>query len=340
MPTSKSQHVLVLGAGNFGTCLGNHLADIGHKVTLWTIEDDVAAAINQNRKNPKYFNEIILSERLGATNKISQKLLDSCKAIVLATPTQSMREVLTQIKPYMRPELTIICAAKGIEIETLELPGGVISQALGKRYGNDSCLLSGPSFAIEVIHKLPTAVSVASHNKKRCLAAQELFHTNFFRVYTSNDPVGLGVAGALKNVVAIAAGATAGLGLQANSRAALLTRGLAEITRVGVKMGANPLTFNGLGGVGDLFLTCTSEKSRNFSVGYRLGKGEALEKVLSSTGSVAEGVYTAKASHALCKKLKVEAPILEQVYEVLYENKPIGEALGYLLAREATSELG
>lgn len=338
MPSSKS-HVLVLGAGNFGTCLGQHLAELGHKVTLWTIEEDVANAINQTRKNPKYFNEIILSERLGATNKISQKLLDSCKAIVLATPTQSMRQVLLAIKPFMRPELVIICAAKGIEIDTLELPAGVIAQTLGKRYGKDACFLSGPSFAIEVIHKLPTAVSMASESKKRRLDAQDLFHSNYFRVYTSNDPVGLGVAGALKNVVAIAAGATAGLGLQANSRAALLTRGLAEITRVGVAMGANPMTFNGLGGVGDLFLTCTSEKSRNFSVGFRLAKGEPLQAVLSSTGSVAEGVYTAKACHALCKKLKVVAPICEQVYEVLYENKPIGDALEYLLSREAREEL-
>lgn len=331
------EKILVLGAGNFGTCLAQHLAEKGYHVTIWSRSQTVTDSINTSRKNPKYLSSINLSSRLSATSNLDAKILGDSSIIVHVTPTQTMRDVLTQMKPHWRKELLLICAAKGIEMGKLLLPHDIITDILGQEASDKSAFLSGPSFASEIVARQPTAVTVASRTEKSAHWAQELFHAAHFRVYTSDDPIGLEVAGALKNVVAIAAGAAVGIGFQMNSRAALITRGLAEITRVGAAMGANPLTFKGLGGVGDLFLTCTSEKSRNFSVGFRLGKGEALEHVISSVG-VAEGVTTTKAARDLVEHLGVEAPIITEVYKVLYEHKPIAQAVMDLLTREAKPE--
>jgi glycerol-3-phosphate dehydrogenase len=335
----NSEHVLVLGAGNFGTCLAQQLADNGHLVNIWSIDQEIVDSINKTHRNPKYLSSASLSERVKATNKITKDIVDSAVAVVLAIPTQVLREVLGLLKPYAEPDLLIICAAKGIEVDSLELPGGIIRASLGDEIGNRACVLSGPSFAIEVMENQPTAVSMASKDLQACLHAQRLFHNERFRVYSSDDPVGLEIAGAIKNVIAIASGAVAGLGFQNNSRAAIVTRGLSEITRIGVALGAKPLTFTGLGGVGDLFLTCTSEKSRNFTVGFRLGKGETLEHIMRTMDSTAEGVFTAKAVFALTEKLGVSAPICDQVYEVLYRGRPIGEAVQALVTRAMKAEL-
>ncbi len=332
------EKILVLGSGNFGTCLAQHLAEKGYHVTLWTRTADVAEAINTNHKNPKYLSTINLSPRLHATTNINEGLLSSVSVVVHVTPLQTMRTVLELVKPFWRKELLLVCAAKGIEVGSMKLPRDIIADTLGEDVAKASVSLSGPSFATEIAARQPTCVAVASHDERCAQWAQELFHAVHFRVYTSDDPIGLEVAGALKNVVAIAAGASVGIGFQMNSRAALITRGLAEITRVGVALGANPLTFKGLGGVGDLFLTCTSEKSRNFTVGYRLGKGEALEHVLASVGSVAEGVATTEAAYNLSNKLGVEAPIIQEAYNVLYRQKPIAQAVMDLLTREAKPE--
>jgi glycerol-3-phosphate dehydrogenase (NAD(P)+) len=210
---------------------------------------------------------------------------------------------------------------------------------LGADVADNLVALSGPSFAIEVAKRLPTAVTMASLNKDRAVWGQRVFHSPYFRVFTSSDPKSLEVAGALKNIIAIAAGACDGFGYQANSRAALITRGLAEMTRAGVAYGANPLTFNGLSGVGDLFLTCTSQKSRNYRVGYRLGQGEKLENIVQSLGSVAEGVATTKAAYQLSLDMNVDMPITKEVYRVLYEAKPIKEAVLALLNRDAKDEI-
>lgn len=331
------EKILVLGAGNFGTCLAQHLAEKGYHVTMWSRSQAVTDSINASRKNPKYLSSINLSPRLSATSNLDAKTLGETSVVVHVTPTQTMREVLTMMKPYWRSDLLLICAAKGIEMGRLLLPHDIISDVLGQAVSDKAAFLSGPSFASEIVARQPTAVTVASRTEKSAHWAQELFHAAHFRVYTSDDPIGLEVAGALKNVVAIAAGASVGIGFQMNSRAALITRGLAEITRVGVALGANPLTFKGLGGVGDLFLTCTSEKSRNFSVGFRLGKGESLEAVLASVGT-SEGVTTTKAAKELVEKLGVEAPIITEVYKVLYEQKPIAQAVMDLLTREAKPE--
>ncbi len=330
--------ILVLGAGNFGTCLAQHLAEKGYHVIIWSRSQEVVDSINQAHKNPKYLSTINLSPRLQATKIIDAAIIDAVDVVIQATPTQTMREVLSTLKPLWHSSLLLICAAKGIEVGSLEMPSQIIADVLGASVGERAAFISGPSFASEIMSRQPTAVTAASRSAKSAQRVQSLFHSAHFRVYTSDDPVGLEVAGALKNVVAIAAGACVGIGFQMNSRAALITRGLSEIMRFGVALGANPITFNGLSGVGDLFLTCTSEKSRNFSVGYKLGQGLPIDKVLAEVG-VAEGVATAKAAHDLAIKLQVDAPIVNEVYSVLYENKPIAQAVMGLLTREAKPEV-
>jgi glycerol-3-phosphate dehydrogenase (NAD(P)+) len=331
--------ILVLGTGNFGTCLGNHLAHLGHPVLMWGRSQDIVGAINTSHKNPKYLSHIELSTNLSATTTLSKELIARTKFLILAIPTQSLRTVLAGFKHDLSPDVVIVCAVKGIENETLCFPYNIIEQELGLAFSDRTVILSGPSFAIEVAERQPTAVSVAAKNQEVNRLTQELFHSSFFRVYTTDDPIGLEVAGALKNVIALASGAAAGLGFQQNAKAALLARGLAEISRLGVVLGAQAITFMGLGGVGDVFLTCTSEKSRNFTVGYRLGKGESLQNVLNTLGSVAEGVWTTKAAHELAKNLKVDAPIIHAVYSVLYEGQTIDKALFGLLNREMKAEV-
>ncbi len=328
--------ILVLGTGNFGTALAQHLAVQGNEVILWGRQPEVVKLINRDHRNPQYLSSFELSANITATLDPPMDLWATIYAIVIAVPCQNMREAICAIPKSLNRSCLMICAVKGIENHTQALPSQIIQQYFS---GNPIVVLSGPSFAVEVIQNQPTCVSLASSSVEAALAAQELFHAPTFRSYTSNDPMGLEVAGALKNVIAIAAGACEGLGYENNARAALLTRGLAEITRVGVAFGANPLTFTGLGGVGDLFLTCTSLKSRNFQVGYQLGKGAKLKTIQHDMTSVAEGVLTAPAAKAVAAKLGIEAPIINEVYAVLYEQKPIADAVQTLLNREAKPEL-
>lgn len=329
---------LVLGTGNFGTCLANHLAGQGHDVTIWGRSPEITASINTQHRNPRYLEHIALDPRLKASNELGDKILGDCEFLILAIPTQSLRQVLEPIKSKLSPSCIIVCAVKGIENGTFAFPIEIIEQSLDHKNWDKIVVLSGPSFAIEVAEKQPTAVSIACKNADSNKQTQALFHTSLFRVYTTDDPIGLEVAGALKNVIALASGAAAGLGFQQNARAALLARGLAEIARIGAAMGANPITFMGLGGVGDLFLTCTSEKSRNYTVGYRLGKGESLDEVLKTLGSVAEGVSTTKAAYSLCEKLKVDSPIVHVVHSVLYGGATVANGLHLLLNREMKAE--
>lgn len=334
----KQEKILVLGAGNFGTCLADHLAREGWNVDIWSRSKSIVDAINNHHKNPKYLSTITLAPSLTAINHISTSQLNDYMAIVVAVPMQAVRETLAPFAQHLNTKPILISAVKGLEISSGYFFVDLVADIFGKDIGDKTVVLSGPSFAIEVAQKLPTAVVAASKDKSRAEAVQKIFHSAFFRVYTSTDPIGLEVAGALKNVVAIAAGGCAGLGLQMNSMAALMTRGLAEITHIGVKLGANPLTFQGLGGVGDLFLTCSSDKSRNYSLGFKIGQGSSVSEALDSLGSVAEGYTTAKAAHLLAEKLKVDAPIVEQVYKVLYENKPVRAALMDLISRDAKPE--
>ena len=338
MQTRNNQHILVLGAGNFGTCLGQHLASQGHRVEIWARSPEVAEGINTNHTNPRYLKEITLSPRLKAFSRLEDAPIQAYDAIVIAVPTQYVRMVVEQISDKMHIDQLLVCAAKGIEVGTEKLPSDILAEICGTFISHHMVSLSGPSFAIEVAKKQPTGVSVASRVTVRAEWAQDVFHAPKFRAYTSNDPIGLEVAGAMKNVIAIAAGACAGLGFQANSRATLITRGLAEMTRVGVALGANPLTFKGLGGVGDLFLTCSSEKSRNFSVGYIMGQGGTLDEALEEVGSVAEGVTTTLSAQKLSKSLNVSTPITNAVYQVLYDKKPISQVVQELISRDAKPE--
>jgi glycerol-3-phosphate dehydrogenase (NAD(P)+) len=337
--TSKNERFLVLGAGNFGTCLACHLAGLGWSVDLWSRSKTLVETINSQHKNPKYLSTITLAPSIQAINHINEESINDYKGIVIAVPMQAVRESLQIFAQHLNTAPILISAVKGIEISRSLFPLDVIANTCGEEVANHAVVLSGPSFAIEVAHKLPTAVVAASKTISRAVSVQQIFHNSFFRVYTSNDPIGLEVAGALKNVIAIAAGACAGLGLQMNSMAALMTRGLAEITRLGVKLGANPLTFQGLGGLGDLILTCSSHKSRNYSLGFQLGQGTPIHEALSNLGSVAEGFTTAKAAHNLAETIGVEMPISEQVYQVLYAKKPVEEAFTDLINRDAKAEL-
>lgn len=339
MSNHHTGKTLVLGAGNFGTCLAEHLAHEGRNVEIWARAPEVVEGINNHHKNPKYLSTITLAPSLRAINTIDIKEFGSLHAVVVAVPMQGMRDVLKPLAQYLSKSTLLICAVKGIETETGKLPLNLYDEIFGSELAKNTVVLSGPSFAIEVAQHLPTAVVAASRNITRAQAVQQLFHSSHFRVYTSEDPLGLEVAGALKNVVAIAAGACAGLGFQANSQAAIMTRGLAEITRMGVKMGANPLTLQGLGGVGDLFLTCSSSKSRNYSLGFKMGQGIELHAALASLGSVSEGYHTTKAAYALSKKFGVDTPIIDQVYGVLYESKPIKKAFMDLVNRDVGPEL-
>ncbi|MES2662413.1 MAG: NAD(P)H-dependent glycerol-3-phosphate dehydrogenase, partial [Pseudomonadota bacterium] len=316
------QKILVLGAGNFGTCLAHHLAKLGHTVKMWARDPLVVQSINTHHLNPRYLKTITLDSNLQAIFELHATEIENAHVIVFAIPTQFLRKVLQEkIIHHLKPHHLLVSAVKGIETKTLLFPSGILKDVMSD--SNPLVILSGPSFAIEVATGQPTGVSVACNNLELAKKAQKIFHAPRFRVYSSDDSIGLEVAGAVKNVIAIASGACAGLGFQSNSRATLITRGLAEITRLGVALGANPLTFNGLGGVGDLFLTCNSAQSRNYSVGYELGKGKTLEAVVENLGSIAEGVVTTEATHALSHKLNVSTPIIDAVYQVLYQNQPI-----------------
>lgn len=331
--------ILVLGAGNFGTCLAQHLTYLNKKVFLWAREQTICQSINDSHINPKYLSSITLSDNLIANSNLADLLKNTTGPVVFSIPVQAFSQVLQTIDRRLLQNRLIICASKGIDIKTLKLPMQTILDFVGTSNKANIVMLSGPSFAIEVAQKMPSAVVAAGSDIESVAAVQKLFHTPFFRVYSSLDPIGLEVAGAMKNVIAIAAGACSGLGLADNSHAALVTRGLAEMMRLGAKFGADPITFSGLGGVGDLFLTCSSRKSRNFQVGFGLGQGLSKDQVLKSIGSVAEGVPTTKAAHMLSKKLNIELPITQQVYEVLYENKPIKQALHDLINRDAKAEI-
>ena len=328
-----NNYISVIGAGSWGTTLASLLADKGYDVTLWTRETDLAEQINNERINNLYLPDIALSHNLKATNDIAEAVSAS-RYIVNVVPTQYIRPVFTQAKQYIKEESIIISAAKGIEIETLLTPSMVLKEILGKPVS----IISGPSFAKEVAAKLPTAVTLATEDKKTGLLLQEIFNTDYFRVYTHDDIIGVEIGGALKNVIAIAAGICDGLGLGHNSRAALITRGLSEIARLGLSMNAREITFSGLSGLGDLVLTCTGPLSRNYNVGCKLGQGQKLSDIVSGTIHVAEGITTTRAAYDLSKEHNIDLPITEQVYLTLYEQKPPKEAVRDLMNRTLKSE--
>ncbi|EPT04045.1 hypothetical protein FOMPIDRAFT_1058375 [Fomitopsis schrenkii] len=334
--------VLVLGAGNFGSCLADHLADSSHTVFLWSRDANAVRQLNETHGSD-VFKDHVFPDSVKAVGPEfpSQQLIRSVDVLLFAIPTEGVRETLTSLRPLLDESNLplLIFVNKGIEIATRALTLEIIADTCGPAIANVATFISGPSFAKEIIKRQPTSVSVVSLSKEHAHKASDLFHQPWFRCYTGEDPIGVELAGALKNVYAIAAGMADGLGFENNTRAMLITRGLAEMTRIGTTYGASPLTFLSLAGVGDLFLTCSSPTSRNYTVGYRLGKGEKLDYIIDTLGSVAEGVTTAKALHTLISGLGVNAPIATGIYEVLYEDADVAEKAKELMSLPPLHEL-
>ncbi len=337
MNKEKFSRIAVIGAGSWGTALGNLLADNGKKVDLWVREKEVFQQINEQGINRTFLPDVKLSPSLKPVASFEEALFEK-ELAVLAIPSHVFRKVLTDLKPYLPSRISLMAATKGIENESLMLMSQVAEDVLGKRSLEFGCL-AGPSFASEVSRKLPTAVSIACRNMDDAEKLQKAFNRDFFRVYASDDLLGVQLGGAMKNVIAIAAGVCDGLGFGYNARAALITRGLAEITRLGVSAGSNAHTFSGLAGLGDLVLTCTSDLSRNRTVGFRIGKGEILEDITGGMKMVAEGVRTTKSAYQLGKRKGVVMPITNEMYRILYEGKRPGDAARELMLRDLKVEL-
>jgi glycerol-3-phosphate dehydrogenase (NAD(P)+) len=328
----------VLGAGAWGTALAKALADQGHETRLWARRPELARAIAEAGQNERYLPGARLP--VPATLRPASDLgeaLSGAELTLFVVPSHATRAVAREARPHV-PEGALVCSAtKGIENDSLMLMSEVLAEELGPRGRGLTCL-SGPSFAKELGQGQPTAVTVAGSDARSVEVVQRTFATSMLRVYASDDIVGAEVGGALKNVVAIAAGVVDGLGYGLNTRAALITRGLAEIGRLAAAKGANVLTLAGLAGIGDLVLTCTGTLSRNRTVGYELGRGRRLAEILAGLGHVAEGVNTARSAHDLGRKLGVELPITNEIYRVLYEDKPAPRALADLMARPLKHE--
>ncbi len=326
-------YIAVLGGGAWGTTLAAMLAEKGYDVKLWANEKEVVDEIQTKGTNSVFLPGHELPRTLKASTDLDS-VVSKARYIVNVVPAQYTRSVLKAAAPYLSTETVIVTASKGIEIGTHM----TVSQIVREVTPCSPAVLSGPSFASEVIDRLPTAVSLATETYDAGLILQEIFNTKYFRVYTHGDLIGAELGGAIKNVIAIAAGITEGLKLGQDARAALITRGLAEMTRLGLVMGAKERTFSGLSGIGDLVLTCSSQTSRNFTTGMKLGQGMKIEEIKASTRSVAEGVPTAKAAHEIAASLNVEMPIIEQVYGIIYGGLDVREAVESLMARSLKNE--
>ena len=338
MVNEEGVAVGVIGAGSWGTTLANLLAEKGHSVDLWVREEEVYDQIKKDRINQQFLPGIVLQPSLRPVRRYEEATVGK-EVILMAVPSHVYREVLEGLAEHIPESAGLVTATKGIENVTLKVMSQVTEDILGKGCLERFACLTGPSFAKEVSLRYPTAVTMASRNMGLAEELQRLFSTPFFRVYVSIDLMGVQLCGALKNVIAIAAGASDGLRFGHNARAALITRGLAEITRLGVALGANPHTFAGLAGMGDLVLTCTGDLSRNRTVGLKIGKGSSLNEIVEGMNMVAEGVKTTVSAFDLAKKAGVEMPIVNEVYEILYGSKPPLEAVKALMGRELKKEL-
>ncbi len=325
-------YIAVIGAGSWGTTLASLLSEKGYDVTLWTHDTELAVLINRERANSIFLPGYTLPPMLRAST--NEKELPNARYILNTVPTQFIRSIFSRLKPHINDQAVVVSASKGIENNTLLTPSMILREIVGSPVS----VLSGPSFAREVADRKPTAITLATPDQKTGLLLQEVFNTDYFRVYTHDDIVGVEIGGALKNVIAIASGICDGLNLGHNSRAALITRGLSEITRLGLRMNASEFTFSGLSGLGDLVLTCTDMQSRNFTVGHKLGRGLKIADILSQTKSVAEGVATTLSAYELSQKYGIEMPITEQVYLTLYKDKSPAAAVRDLMNRSLKSE--
>lgn len=329
---SKTQ-VVVVGAGAWGTAMANVFGDAGHPVSLWTRDAELARSLNEKRENPKYLKGVRLSENLKASTDLNG-LLASSPWIVCGIPTQQIRNVFAPVSRLLADKY-VVNTAKGIEIGTHKRVSEIFAElAPTAKY----LIVSGPSFALETVKRLPTAVTVASREEKLAAELQKMVSTPYFRAYWSQDVVGVELAGALKNVVAIASGMVSGLQLGYNAQAAIINRGIAEMARAAKQLGADPRTFLGLAGMGDLVLTCTGPLSRNRKLGVLLAEGKRFEEAKRELGGVAEGYFTAQSSYELAQRHGIDMPITEQIYRILYQGSTPQRALSELMSRDLKHE--
>jgi glycerol-3-phosphate dehydrogenase (NAD(P)+) len=330
--------VTLLGAGAWGTALALVLAARDHAVCLWTWEPAHAAALRTDRENRAFLPGFALPAALRVESELEAAVRDA-ELLVVVVPSHAVRETVRRAGPFVSPDAVVVCASKGLDTETLELMSEVITAELGADSGR-LVALSGPSFAKEVARGVPTNVVAASTSERSALLVQEVLSREQLRVYTSQDPIGVELGGALKNVIAIAAGASDGLRLGDNTRAALITRGIAEMARMAAAKGGEALTMAGLAGIGDLVLTCTGDLSRNRTLGRKLGEGMSVEEALRTSDGVAEGYLTSRSAHLLAGRLGIEMPLCSAVYSVLHEGRSPKEAMHALLARRLRGEWG
>ncbi|MGO4888131.1 NAD(P)H-dependent glycerol-3-phosphate dehydrogenase [Anaerobacillus sp. MEB173] len=330
--------IAVIGAGSWGSALALVLADNGHAIRIWGRNKEQIEEINEKHTNHKYLPEVTLPATIVGYTDIA-KAVDQADTILLVVPTKAMREVLPLIREKITKEVMIVHASKGIEPDSLKRVSEVIEEEIPDEYRGPIVVLSGPSHAEEVSLRQPTTVTVSSTDVDAANRTQDLFMNQNFRVYTNDDLIGVEIGGALKNIIALGAGLTNGLGYGDNAKAALMTRGLAEISRLGIKLGANPLTFAGLSGLGDLIVTCTSVHSRNWRAGNLLGQGKSIDEVLESMGMVVEGIRTTKAAYQLAAREQVEMPITNVLYDVLFNGKEPKQAVEELMGRVKTHEV-
>jgi glycerol-3-phosphate dehydrogenase (NAD(P)+) len=331
-------NITVLGAGSWGTTLAILLHENKHRVSLWAHRKEFAEMLNRDRENIRYLKGVPIPTEICITNSMAEAMSHKPDIILTATPSQAIRETVSQLSLFDLHRTLFVNVAKGIELHTGQRMSEVIKHSLSHVHLEQIAVLYGPSHAEEVSRKMPTTVVVASHDHDAAVTVQKTFSSPMFRVYVNPDIVGVEIAGSVKNIMAIAAGISDGVGYGDNAKAAILTRGLKEIARLGQHLGANPITFSGLAGIGDLFVTCASRHSRNRYVGEQIGKGKALTQVLDEMVMVAEGVSTTKATCELAKSLGIEMPITQAVYDCLFNNKPPKQAVLELMTRELKNE--
>lgn len=329
--------IAVIGGGSWGTGLAFLMADRGYDVTIWVYEKELVASINDQHENVLFLPGVALSHRIEATPSLEEAVKDA-RVVLFAVPSHVARSVLMNLAPVLPLETPVISGTKGIENDTLLLTSQIMEEILPTPPSNIAAL-SGPSFAKEVCQRHPTAVSLAAKDHDLAVRLQPLFTTHYFKAFTTTDILGVQLGGALKNVIALAAGGADGLGFGHNTRAALISRGLAEITRLGQALGADTKTFSGLSGLGDLILTSTGALSRNRTVGYQIGRGEKLPEILKEMRMVAEGIQTTRAAHLLAQKHGVRMPIVQQVYSVLFEDKDPRRAVTDLMESAVGDEI-
>ncbi|MCC5896223.1 MAG: NAD(P)H-dependent glycerol-3-phosphate dehydrogenase [Alkalibacterium sp.] len=329
--------IAVLGAGSWGSALANVLFENGHSVSVWTRDEKQKEEINNQHTNKKYLPQFSFPIEVTASTDL-QAVVAGAEAVLFVVPTKAMREVARQVNQLLDHKVTVIHASKGLEEQTYKRISTILAEEIDSNRLNGIVALSGPSHAEEVVKKDLTTITAASKTPEAAQLTQELFINDYFRVYTNKDIVGVEIGAALKNIIAIGAGAIAGLGYGDNAKAGLVTRGLAEISRLGIELGADPLTFMGLSGVGDLIVTCTSPHSRNWRAGYQIGEGKDIDTILSEMGMVVEGISTTKAAFELATSHGIEMPITEAIYNVVYNDSDVKYVILNLMQREGKSE--